>query len=65
MRRSRELAGLSRAQMGQTLGYAESSVSRFECDRMKPRRGTLRTWAEVTRVDFDWLCNEDEEALQD
>jgi transcriptional regulator with XRE-family HTH domain len=55
LRKARQSAGVTPAQMAAYLGVERSMISRYENDRSTPRVGYLRLWALRTGVDLDWL----------
>jgi transcriptional regulator with XRE-family HTH domain len=55
LRKARETAGLSQAEIAEALGVQGGSVSRFEHDHQALRRSYLLAWAMATGVDLDWL----------
>lgn len=55
LRKSRELAGLTQADIAERLSYARTSVAAWEAGRVEPRAVILESWAALTGVDLDWL----------
>jgi transcriptional regulator with XRE-family HTH domain len=55
MKKAREHAGLSQAELADKIGVSMSSVSRYEIDKTLPGRPVLLSWALCTGVDLDWL----------
>jgi transcriptional regulator with XRE-family HTH domain len=56
LRKSRTVAGLSRADMALRVGVSRSALNGYELDSHRPKIETLEKWAETCEVPFDWLC---------
>lgn len=56
MRKARELAGLSQAEMALKIGVSRQSVSNYEVGATEnPRRIVLNAWAAATGVPVEWF----------
>lgn len=55
LRRAREYAGLSRAELAELAGISRRSVLNYETGMTTPRALQLRAIAAATGVDVDWL----------
>ncbi len=62
MRKAREHARLSQAQMARELGVGRTSIVAYETDvddRRRPKRPVVRAWSFRTGVPYEWLCHGD------
>ena len=64
MRKAREHARLSQAQMARDIGVGRTSIVRYETDdtdgdRYPPSRPVVRAWSFRTGVAYEWLCHGD------
>lgn len=55
LRKAREDAGLSQAQLAVAIGISRNTVSNAELGDRTPLQITLRAWAEATGVPLQWL----------
>lgn len=55
LRKSREETGLSRAAFADLTGIARNTVLNYEHGKTKPNAIYLRTWADATGTDLEWL----------
>lgn len=55
LRKAREDAGMSQAQLAVAIGISRNTVSNAELGDRTPLTVTLRAWAEVTGVPVQWL----------
>lgn len=55
LRKAREDAGLSQAQLAAAIGISRNTVSNAELGDRTPLTITLRAWADVTGVPLQWL----------
>lgn len=57
MAKARETAGYTQAEMGAFFGVKAETISSWETDTRQPKDffDKLRRWAEITKVDYDWL----------
>jgi transcriptional regulator with XRE-family HTH domain len=55
MRKARKVAGLTTTEMADVLGLAQPTVTRFELDKIHPRRGFITLWAFRCGVSVEWL----------
>lgn len=55
MKKAREHAGLSQAELAEKIGISMSSVSRYEIDKTAPGRPVLLSWHLCTGVSLEWL----------
>lgn len=54
---TREIAGLSQAELARRIGVSRSAVAQWEREFTEPSAGHLRRLAEVARCSYDWLAN--------
>jgi DNA-binding XRE family transcriptional regulator len=57
MRKSREHADLSQADLAADIGISRASVVNYESGRYQPSRPVTLSWALRTGVSFQWLCH--------
>src|SRR5579862_107484 len=57
LRKSREVAGMTREEMADRLGTTKASVWNWENDVSKPRDvlATTQEWADLTQVEVEWI----------
>lgn len=55
LRKAREDAGLSQAELADRIGISRNTVGNAELGDRTPLLVTLRAWAEVTAVPIEWL----------
>lgn len=55
LRKARETAQLSQAQLAEALGVDVTTVRRAEWSDRVPKRERLVAWAEATRIDVRWF----------
>lgn len=55
LRKALSYAGVSNAEMAQTLGVSPNTVGNYIADRTKANRSTLVVWAMRTGVPVEWL----------
>lgn len=53
--RARKHAGMEQTEIAKHLGVSRALVSMWERDLSEPRVTHIRTWAEVTGVQIEWL----------
>lgn len=53
--KARRVAGVSRDEMAEYLGFSPQAVSNYEADRRVPKLGVIRLWAMRTGVELEWL----------
>jgi transcriptional regulator with XRE-family HTH domain len=58
LRKAREVAGLTQAQMADALGVDKKTIGRWETTG-DVRALFLREWADLTDVDLDWLVGDE------
>jgi DNA-binding XRE family transcriptional regulator len=56
LRKARETAGLSQAELAADIGISRASVVNYEVDRYTPSRPVLLSWALRTGVPLTWLA---------
>lgn len=56
LRKARETAHLSQAELAQAIGISRRSVTNYEAGTTLPRRPVLLSWAMVTGVRREWLA---------
>jgi DNA-binding XRE family transcriptional regulator len=59
MRKAREHAGLSQAEMARDIGVGRTSIVRYETGTQKPSRPVLLAWSMRTKVSYEWMCHGD------
>jgi transcriptional regulator with XRE-family HTH domain len=64
LRKAREHAGLSQAELAWQIGIARSSIVNYESDRSAPGRPVLLSWALCTGVRVPWLLAGSESVLR-
>lgn len=64
LRKAREVAGMSQADLARATGISQRSVSSYENGTYSPRRPQVLSWALATGVQMDWLCPEQDSNLQ-
>jgi transcriptional regulator with XRE-family HTH domain len=70
LRKARELAGYSQAELATVTGISRQSINSYETGRTTPRRPQLLAWATACHVEYEWLTGgpsygrEAEEQLQ-
>lgn len=55
LKKAREHAGLSQAELAGKTGISMSSVSRYEIGKTRPSRPALLAWHLCTGVSLEWL----------
>jgi transcriptional regulator with XRE-family HTH domain len=55
LRKAREYAGLEIQELASAVDVHRQSVTRYETDRAKPKRGTVLLWSMATGVSVAWL----------
>lgn len=60
LRKAREHAGMTQAQLAETIGVAQRSVSAYENGQTTPRRPVALAWALATHVPFAWIVGDDD-----
>lgn len=55
LRKAREIAGLSQAQLAADLGLARRTVISYESDAHAAKRSNVMAWALRTGVSFEWI----------
>lgn len=55
LRKAREDAGLSQAELAEQIGISRNTVGNAELGERTPLNVTLRAWAAVTAVPLEWL----------
>jgi transcriptional regulator with XRE-family HTH domain len=55
LRKARELAGYSQAELAAATGISRQSVNSYETGRTAPRRPQLLAWATACHVEYEWL----------
>lgn len=55
LRKARESAGFSQQMLAERMEISNQTVSRYEQGKVRPVRRTVRAWAAVCEVDFEWL----------
>ena len=61
MRKAREHAELSQAQIAAEIGVGRTSIIGYETNRMKPSRPVVRAWSFRCGVPYEWICHADTE----
>jgi transcriptional regulator with XRE-family HTH domain len=64
LRKARESAGLSQAELGDATGLSRRSIAGYEGGEREPRRHHLIAWALATGVSLEWLCPRQDSNLQ-
>jgi len=59
MRKAREYAGLSQAELAHEISVSRTSVVAYETGRSRPSRPALLAWSLATGVPYAWLCHGD------
>jgi len=59
MRKAREHAQLSQAQIAREIGVGRTSIVRYEAGTQKPSRPVVRAWSFRTGVPYEWICHGD------
>jgi len=59
MRKAREHAVLSQAQIAGEIGVGRTSIIGYETGRQKPSKPVVRAWAFRTGVPYEWICHAD------
>lgn len=60
LRKARDHAGLSQADLADAMGVSRNSVSSYETGVVQPRRIVLNAWALTTGVPLSWLMTGDD-----
>ena len=55
LRKAREFAGLEIQELAEAVDVHRQSVTRYETDKARPKRGTLLLWSYATGVSVSWL----------
>ena len=55
LRKARELAGYSQAELATATGISQRSIIRYERGQAEPRRPELLAWATACHVKYEWL----------
>lgn len=59
LRKAREVAGISSAEMAEHLGVHRNTIGNFEHDHQEPKLAYIRAWASVTGAPLTWLLDLD------
>ena len=59
LRKAREHAGLTQAELAHMIGIARSSVVSYESDRTTPSRPVVLSWSMATGVPTEWVLGWD------
>jgi transcriptional regulator with XRE-family HTH domain len=59
MRKAREHAGLSQAELAHEISIGRTSVVRYETGLSTPSRPALLAWSFRTQVPYEWMCHGD------
>lgn len=59
LRKARELAGYSQAELATATGISRQSINRYETGRSVPDRPKLLAWATACHVEYEWLTGAD------
>lgn len=65
LKKARELKGLTKKELAQTVGVAPSTITRYEEEVRIPKVTILRKIAEVLGVSVDYLVGKDEESEEE
>lgn len=65
LRKAREYAGLEIQELAAAVDVHRQSVTRYETDQARPKRGTLLLWSMATGVSVNWLERGADAALAD
>lgn len=55
LRKARETAGLTQAQLAQAIGVSQRSISAYESGASAPKRPVVLSWSFATAVPYEWL----------
>ena len=55
LRKARDLAGYSQAELANVTGISRQSINRYETGRAVPDRPKLLAWATACHVEYEWL----------
>ena len=55
LRKARDLAGYSQAELATATGISQRSIIRYERGQAEPRRPELLAWATACHVKYEWL----------
>jgi transcriptional regulator with XRE-family HTH domain len=55
LRKARELAGYSQAELATVTGISRQSINSYETGRTTPRKPQLLVWATACHVEYEWL----------
>ena len=55
LRKARELAGYSQAELATVTGISRQSINSYETGRTVPRRPQLVMWSTACHVPYEWL----------
>jgi transcriptional regulator with XRE-family HTH domain len=64
LRKAREYAGLEIQELAEAVDVHRQSVTRYENDRAKPKRGTVLLWSMATGVSVAWLEGQTPQAAE-
>lgn len=59
LRKARELAGYSQAELATVTGISQRSIIRYERGQAGPRKPELLAWAAACHVEYVWLTGVD------